>query len=66
MRVAVKQDFEGSAVLEKLAEIGLLDEFYAAVDADDQLGVEETLKAAGLDHESIQSVLAIIRDETNY
>lgn len=50
-------EFEGSFVLEKLAEIGKVDEFYDAVDADDFVKAKALLKRAGLDADTIATVL---------
>lgn len=50
-------DFEGTLVLEKLAEIGQLEEFLDAVDSDDFARVKSLLKAAHLDSQTISTVL---------
>ena len=52
-----KSDFEGSLVLEKLAEINKVDEFYAAVDADDFLTATYLMKQANLDADTIAEVV---------
>lgn len=52
-------NFEGSLILEKLAEIGKVDEFYEAIDADDIEKVKRLLKIAGIDAESI---LALVKE----
>jgi len=49
--------FEGTLVLEKLAETGLLDEFYEAVDGDDFTLARSLMKRARIDAETIQLVL---------
>lgn len=52
-----ESDFEGSLVLEKLAEIGELDAFWDAVDSDDFKKAASLMKAAGLDSPTISEVL---------
>lgn len=52
-----ENDFEGTLVLEKLAVIDKVDEFFEAIDEDD-FGLAETLmKAAKVDAASIAIVL---------
>lgn len=48
---------EGSEVMEKLAAVGLVDEFLEAVDTDDMIGIVSILKEAEIDDETIRSVL---------
>lgn len=55
-------EFAGSLVLEKLAEIGQLDVFFAAVDADDFAQVKTLLQKAHVDRETIAVVLQKMRD----
>lgn len=50
-------DFEGTLVLEKMMEIGLLDVFWEAIDADDLRKVASLLRHAGIDSETITTVL---------
>mgnify|MGYP001191805706 CR=1 FL=1 len=50
-------DFEGSAVLEKLAQIGERDSFFDAVDSDDFGKATVLLKKAGVDDATIKFVL---------
>jgi hypothetical protein len=52
-----EQDFEGTLVLEKLAEIGEVDSFYEAVDSDDFRKASSLMKRAGVDDATIQIVL---------
>ena len=52
-----KSDFEGSLVLEKLAEIDKVDDFFAAVDADDFLTATYLMKLAKLDADTIAEVV---------
>lgn len=48
---------EGSEVLEKLAEVGKVQEFYDAVDKGDFHAVEGLLEFAGVDEDTIAWVL---------
>lgn len=58
-------DFEGTLVLEKLAEIGKLDDFFEAVDADNLGKIQSLMKQARIDGETIAIILKKISDETN-
>lgn len=55
-------DFEGTLVLEKLAEIGKLDAFFEAIDSDDFENARRLMKHAGLDSQTIGIVLAKMAD----
>ena len=52
-----ESDFEGTLVLEKVAQIGKLDLFYEAIDSDDFEKVRKLLRRAGVDSESIELVI---------
>lgn len=52
-----ESDFEGTLVLEKLAEIGKLDAFFNAVDSDDFEHAKSLMKRANVDSETIAMVL---------
>jgi len=52
-----EDDFEGTLVLEKLAAIGKLDEFFEAVDSDDFETAQSLMKQASIDVETIATVL---------
>ncbi len=52
-----ESDFEGTLVLEKLAEIDKLDEFFMAVDSDDFAKAKVLMKQARVDPETISIVL---------
>lgn len=52
-----ESEFEGTLVLEKLAEIGELDAFYEAIDADDFAAARALMKRARIDAETIALVL---------
>ena len=51
-------DFEGTLVLEQLAAIGLVDEFFEAIDADDFRRAADLMKRADVDAPTIAIVLA--------
>jgi len=55
-------DFEGTLVLEALAEIGRVDDFFEAIDADDIEAVVELMREAELDRETIAIVVKKIED----
>jgi hypothetical protein len=44
-----ESDFEGTLVLERLAEIGRLEEFFEAIDADDVARATSLMKKAKID-----------------
>jgi len=52
-----EDDFEGTLVLEKLAAIQRVDEFFEAVDADDVERATTLMKAAGVDSPTIATVI---------
>lgn len=52
-----EQDFEGTLVLEKVAEIGQIDAFFEAIDSDDFAKVKSLLRRAQVDPDTIQMVL---------
>ncbi|MEQ1877664.1 MAG: hypothetical protein ABL958_13550 [Bdellovibrionia bacterium] len=55
-------DFEGTLVLEQLATIGKVDEFFDAVDADDLPRCARLMRRAKVDSETIAIVLKKIED----
>ncbi len=55
-------DFEGSLVLERLAEIGAVDEFLAAVDSDDFAHAAKLMRSADVDDQTIDLVLQKMRN----
>lgn len=57
-----KDLFEGSLVLEQLAETGKLDEFYEAIDRDDFSAAKSLMIAAGLDKPTIKMVIRKMQD----
>jgi hypothetical protein len=52
-----ESDFEGSLVLEQLAAIGKVDEFFEAIDADDVQRATRLMKAARVDAPTIAIVV---------
>lgn len=57
-----ENDFEGTLVLEKLAEIDLVDDFFDAIDSDDIERVISLLKEARVDSSTIEAVVQKIED----
>jgi hypothetical protein len=57
-----ESDFEGTLVLEKLAEIGKVDDFFDAVDSDDFSKAEALMKRANVDRATIAIVLKKMSD----
>ena len=57
-----ESDFEGTEVLEKLALIGVVEEFFDAVDADDFAEAKSLMIRAGIDQGRIAIVLKKMRD----
>ncbi len=55
-------DFEGTLVLEKLAEINKLDDFFEAIDSDDFSRAQFLMKRAQVDAETIAIVLKKMRN----
>jgi hypothetical protein len=55
-------DFEGTLVLEKLAGIDRLEDFFEAVDADDFARAKSLMKRAGVDGDTIAIVLKKMHD----
>ncbi len=55
-------DFEGSIILEKLASVNLLDDFFEAIDSDNMKQVVSLLREADVDDEMIDEVLNQIEE----
>jgi len=51
-------DFEGTLVLEQLAAIGKVEDFFDAVDSDDVARATALMKRAGLDASTIATVVS--------
>ncbi len=58
-----EDDFEGTLVLEKLAEIGKVDEFFEAVDSDDFGKATALMRRAKIDAQTIETVLRMIGNQ---
>lgn len=52
-----ESDFEGTLVLEQLAAIGRIEEFFDAIDADDVGRATSLMKRAGVDAPTIAMVV---------
>ena len=52
-----ENDFEGTLVLEKLAEIGKIDAFFEAIDSDDFGKAQKLMRLANIDSATIAMVL---------
>lgn len=52
-----ESDFEGTLVLEKLAEINKVEAFFDAIDSDDTDRAKSLMKRAGIDSETIAMVI---------
>jgi hypothetical protein len=55
-------DFEGTLVLEKLALIDKVDDFFEAIDADDFSKAASLMRRAGIDSEMVAMVLKKMAD----
>jgi hypothetical protein len=55
-------DFEGTLVLEQLAAIGKVDEFFDAIDADDVQRATRLMKSANVDASTIATVVRKIEE----
>ncbi|HSZ81255.1 MAG TPA: hypothetical protein VLA14_03185 [Polyangia bacterium] len=53
-------DFEGTLVLEQLAAIGQVEDFFDAVDADDVDRATQLMKSANLDASTIATVVRMM------
>lgn len=56
-----EKDFEGTLVLEKIAEIDKIDDFFEALDSDDFDQARSLMRKAGVDGETIMMVLRKMR-----
>ncbi len=57
-----ESDFEGTLVLEQLAAIGKVDDFFDAIDADDVQRATRLMKSANLDASIIAAVVRKIEE----
>jgi hypothetical protein len=53
-----ESDFEGTLVLEQLAAIGRLEDFFDAIDSDDVRRATRLMRRAGVDEAAIATVIA--------
>lgn len=59
-----ESDFEGTLVLEKLAEIGKVEDFFDAIDSDDFDRAKSLMKKANIDSHTINIVLKKMAEAT--
>ncbi len=52
-----ERDFEGTLVLERLAEIGRVEDFFDAIDSDDVARATSLMKKARIDASTIATVV---------
>ncbi|MFN2546703.1 MAG: hypothetical protein ABR567_04675 [Myxococcales bacterium] len=57
-----ERDFEGTLVLEQLATIGRVEDFFDAIDSDDVERATSLMKKAGLDAATIGVVIRKMKD----
>ena len=57
-----EDDFEGTLVLEELAELGLVEDFFDAIDSDDIEKVVALMKQARIDVETMKIVIKKIKE----
>lgn len=57
-----EDQFEGTLVLEKLAQVGKVEAFFDAVDSDDFEEAKKLMTSAGVDKETIRLVLNKMAD----
>jgi len=57
-----ESDFEGTLVLEQLAAIGKLDDFFDAIDSDDTQRATTLMKQAGVDASTMATVIKKMED----
>lgn len=57
-----EETFEGSLILEMLAEHGLVDEFYEAIDSDNFSLAISLMRRAQIDDEAIEAVVRKMRE----
>jgi hypothetical protein len=57
-----ESDFEGTLVLEQLAEIGRVEEFFHAIDSDDVPRATSLMKKARIDASTIALVIKKMAD----
>jgi hypothetical protein len=60
--VVDERDFEGTLVLEQLAAIGRVEDFFDAIDSDDVERATSLMKKAGVDAPTIATVLRKMKE----
>jgi len=58
-----ERNLEGTLVLEKLAEVGQVNAFFEAVDNDDFAQAVALMKRAGIEAETIETVLKAMAEQ---
>lgn len=58
-----EEDLEGTLILEKLAELGLVEAFFDAVDSDQFAKAKSLMQKARVEPDEIQKVMKILVDE---
>jgi hypothetical protein len=62
MTMMDESEFEGTLVLEQLAAIGKVEEFFDAVDADDTRRAVQLMKSADVDASMIATVVRMMEE----
>lgn len=57
-----RDEFDGTLVLEKLAEIDKVDDFFDAVDSDNYQAARSLMKLAKIDFETIETVIEKMKE----
>jgi hypothetical protein len=57
-----ERDFEGTLVLERLAEVGRVEDFFDAIDSDDVERATSLMKKAKIDASTIATVVRKMED----
>ena len=57
-----ERDFDGTLVLERLAEIGRVEDFFDAIDSDDVQRATSLMKMASIDVSTIATVVSKMAD----
>lgn len=57
-----ESNFEGTIILERLASLNLVDDFFDAIDSDDKREVVSLLKQAEIDDETITIVIDMMEN----
>lgn len=57
-----EENFEGTLILEKMAELSKLEDFFDAIDSDDFVKVKKLLKLAQIDDSTIEVLMSKIKN----